>query len=239
ECGGTGQFRVPRRSLQRRLRPQERGCRDLHRGLRGAGGVARPLRAAASLCGGHVPARPLRTHRHRHARGRGRALTRWPRWRGVANPSPGGEGWSLWRPKRDASGAAMVGRRRRRIALTATGAGLLSLVAFGGWVFWLGPPPNGEAIEYSTLVLDREGRLLRPYPTVEGRWRIPASVDSVDPRFFALLFAYEDKRFRSHFGVDPGALVRAAIQLVANRRIVSGGSTLTMQVARLLEPRTE
>jgi penicillin-binding protein 1C len=86
-------------------------------------------------------------------------------------------------------------------------------------------------------VLDREGRLLRPYATVEGRWRLPAKVADVDPRFFALLYAYEDKRFRSHVGVDPAAMARAAVQLVWNGRIVSGASTLTMQVARLLEPR--
>ncbi|MFL6806959.1 MAG: penicillin-binding protein 1C [Xanthobacteraceae bacterium] len=115
----------------------------------------------------------------------------------------------------------------------------MSAVGVGGWIAALGPAPSGEGIEYSSLVVDREGRLLRPYPTFEGRWRLPATTDSVDPRFFALLFAYEDKRFRSHFGVDPGALIRAAVQLVANGRVVSGGSTLTMQVARLLEPRAE
>jgi penicillin-binding protein 1C len=115
----------------------------------------------------------------------------------------------------------------------------VSILGFAVWVAALGPAPTGAGVEYSTLVVDRDGRLLRPYPTVEGRWRLPATVDSVDPRFFALLFAYEDKRFRTHFGVDPGALVRAAVQLVTNGRIVSGGSTLTMQVARLLEPRSE
>jgi penicillin-binding protein 1C len=88
-------------------------------------------------------------------------------------------------------------------------------------------------------VVDREGRLLRPYATAEGRWRLPATVADVDPRFFNVLFAYEDKRFRSHHGIDPLALVRAAYQLVTHGRIVSGGSTLTMQVARLLEPRAE
>src|SRR5262245_57213718 len=113
------------------------------------------------------------------------------------------------------------------------------LVGEAAWIAALGPAPTGEGIEYSTLVVDREGRLLRPYPTVEGRWRLPATTESVDPRFFALLLAYEDKRFRSHFGVDPGALLRAAVQLVTNGRIVSGGSTLTMQVARLIEPRAE
>jgi penicillin-binding protein 1C len=68
---------------------------------------------------------------------------------------------------------------------------------------------------------------------------LPATVTGVDPRFFDVLFAYEDKRFRSHHGVDPLALGRAAFQLITHGRILSGGSTLTMQVARLLEPRQE
>src|SRR5258708_7127865 len=54
-----------------------------------------------------------------------------------------------------------------------------------------------------------------------------------------MLYAYEDRRFLSHHGVDPLALGRAFSQLVVNGRIVSGASTLTMQVARLLEPRSE
>src|SRR5262249_59103312 len=102
-----------------------------------------------------------------------------------------------------------------------------------------GPAPDGRDVAYSTLVVDREGRLLRPYPTLEGRWRLPVAIGEVDPRFFTLLFAYEDKRFRTHFGVDPVALARAAWPFAVNGRIVSGGSTLTMQVARLLEPRGE
>src|SRR5205807_531672 len=81
--------------------------------------------------------------------------------------------------------------------------------------------------------------MFRPYPTIAGRWRLPVRLDEVDPRFFAILFAYEDKRFRTHFGVDAAALARAGFQFVASGRIVSGGSTLTMQVARLLEPRAD
>jgi penicillin-binding protein 1C len=54
-----------------------------------------------------------------------------------------------------------------------------------------------------------------------------------------MLVAYEDKRFRSHHGVDPVAMARAAWQLVVHREIVSGASTITMQVARLIEPRAE
>ena len=102
-----------------------------------------------------------------------------------------------------------------------------------------GPVPRGERLSFSTLVVDRDGRLLRPYTTPDGRWRLPATREDVDPRFLAMLFAYEDRRFLSHRGVDPLALGRALSQLIVNGRIVSGASTLTMQVARLLEPRSE
>ncbi|TMJ01070.1 MAG: penicillin-binding protein 1C [Alphaproteobacteria bacterium] len=111
--------------------------------------------------------------------------------------------------------------------------------AFVAWVYSLGPAPLGETIEFSTVVIDRNGQLLRPYATADGRWRLPATVTDVDPRYLDLLIAYEDKRFYSHRGVDPLAVMRAASQLVTHGRIVSGGSTITMQVARLLEPRAE
>src|SRR5690606_21630738 len=75
------------------------------------------------------------------------------------------------------------------------------------------------------------------YATPEGRWRLPVTLDQVDPQFVRMLVAYEDKRFYDHGGVDPVALMRAAIQFVGNGRIVSGGSTLSMQLARLIEPR--
>ncbi|MCA3574915.1 MAG: penicillin-binding protein 1C [Aestuariivirga sp.] len=101
----------------------------------------------------------------------------------------------------------------------------------------LGPVPLGENITYSTLVVDRNGRLLRPFITKDGYWRLPVTSAEVDPRFVAMLIAYEDKRFFAHGGVDPWALARAVWQALSHGRIVSGGSTLTMQVARLLEPR--
>jgi len=129
-------------------------------------------------------------------------------------------------------------RRRLPPALAAVGALFAATVIAGAaWVYSLGPAPLGRHLEYSHIVLDRHGRLLRAYATAEGRWRLPATVKDVDPRFLKLLFAYEDKRFWAHHGVDPEALARAAFQLVASGHIVSGGSTITMQVARLLEPR--
>jgi penicillin-binding protein 1C len=111
------------------------------------------------------------------------------------------------------------------------------LVGAALWIASLGQVPLGKDIEYSARVLDRDGYLLRAYAAHDGRWRLPANVSDVDPRFFDVLFAYEDKRFRSHNGVDPLAMARAVSQLVTNGRVLSGGSTLTMQVARLLEPR--
>ena len=78
---------------------------------------------------------------------------------------------------------------------------------------------------------------MRAYATTEGRWRLPVSERDVDPRFFKLLFTYEDKRFHDHHGVDPLSLGRAAAQFISRGQIISGGSTISMQVARLLEPR--
>jgi penicillin-binding protein 1C len=129
--------------------------------------------------------------------------------------------------------------RLRRPLAGAVCFAVLVCAASAAWVVSLGPVPLGEGLEFSTVVVDRDGRLLRPFATVEGRWRLPATVENVDPRYLDLLIAYEDKRFRQHHGVDPLAVLRAAFQLVTNGRIVSGGSTLTMQVARLLEPRAE
>jgi len=100
---------------------------------------------------------------------------------------------------------------------------------------WMGPPPLASVAESSKLVLDRRGALLRPFTTPSGLWRLPVSADEVDPRYFALLFAYEDRRFYNHGGVDWRALGRAVWQVVSNGRALSGGSTLTMQAARLLD----
>jgi penicillin-binding protein 1C len=135
-----------------------------------------------------------------------------------------------------------AGRPRRRgalraVALAVSSLCVLTVAAAAWWIASLGPPPLGKDLTFSARVLDRQGRLLRAYATSEGRWRLPANVADVDPKFFDLLFAYEDKRFRAHHGVDPLALLRAAGQLATSGHVRSGGSTLTMQVARLLEPR--
>lgn len=129
-------------------------------------------------------------------------------------------------------------RRCIRKALAGTCAGLVAAaIALAVWAYSLGPLPLGRELDYSRIVVARDGRLLRAFATPDGRWRLPATVKDVDPRFLRLLLAYEDKRFYRHPGVDPLALGRAALQLAASGHVVSGGSTITMQVARLLEPR--
>ncbi|WP_027230168.1 penicillin-binding protein 1C [Phyllobacterium sp. UNC302MFCol5.2] len=99
------------------------------------------------------------------------------------------------------------------------------------------PPPLQKARDVSPEVLDVDGQLLRAFATPGGHWRLGTKAADVDPQFVRMLIAYEDQRFWQHRGIDPIALARAAVQLVANGRIVSGASTLSMQVARLIEPR--
>ncbi len=85
------------------------------------------------------------------------------------------------------------------------------------------------------IVVDKNGVLLRAFTTPDGIWRLPVTVEDVDPLFLKTLFAFEDRRFRVHHGVDVRALFRAGFQLLTEWRPVSGASTITMQVARLLD----
>lgn len=118
-------------------------------------------------------------------------------------------------------------------------SGLLMAAAVPGFLVFdhYNPPPLGNGLEVSTEVVDVDGKLLRAFVTKQGYWRFRIRLAEVDSEFLKLLVAYEDQRFWSHSGVDIRAMVRAAGQLIANGRIVSGASTITMQLARLLEPR--
>ncbi|HKY94752.1 MAG TPA: penicillin-binding protein 1C [Kiloniellales bacterium] len=89
----------------------------------------------------------------------------------------------------------------------------------------------------SQAVVDREGRVLRAFTAEDQRWRFATTAAEVSPLYLAMLKAYEDGRFDSHYGIDPFAVGRAVGQMVWHQEVVSGASTLTMQVARLLEPR--
>ena len=99
------------------------------------------------------------------------------------------------------------------------------------------PPDLARFRDRSTIVTDASGEVLRAFETADGKWRLRTAPGDVDPRYLAMLKSYEDRRFERHDGVDWAAMLRAAASDAVALRAVSGGSTLTMQFARLLEPR--
>ncbi|HVN58489.1 MAG TPA: penicillin-binding protein 1C [Bacteroidales bacterium] len=113
--------------------------------------------------------------------------------------------------------------RKLKIILIATGVIIAPVL--------LSPMPRFR-VPLSTVVEARDGSLLGARISDDGQWRFPPS-DSVPYKFERALLAYEDNYFYYHPGVNPVALVRAAFQNIRAGRIISGGSTITMQVARL------
>ena len=120
--------------------------------------------------------------------------------------------------------------------------GLSIGVALAGWAGFAAldrafPPDLSRLDQVGREALARDGRTLLMTPAPGGVWRLRATADEVSPTFRDMLLLTEDRRFYRHGGVDPGAVLRAAWQWARAGHVVSGGSTLTMQVARLLEPR--
>jgi penicillin-binding protein 1C len=110
------------------------------------------------------------------------------------------------------------------------------------------PPPLERLRDVSPVVLDRDGQWLMAFTTCnadarkrtgrcEGKWRLAAQYNDIDPEFLHRLVAIEDARFWWHPGVDPIALLRATASYIRHGHVTQGGSTITMQLARLLEPR--
>ncbi len=115
------------------------------------------------------------------------------------------------------------------------GAAALALVATTVWsVLTL---PNPEDIVPSTVVTDRDGRILRAFLSPDQTWRLRIELAHIDPDYLAMLLEEEDKRFYDHLGIDFLALGRALFQAFEAGRFVSGASTITMQTVRLMEPR--
>ena len=98
------------------------------------------------------------------------------------------------------------------------------------------PPLPGRDSPHALLIVARDGTPLRAFPDRNHVWRHPVTLNEVSPLYREALLRYEDRYFLWHPGVNPFALLRAAGQWATSGRIVSGGSTLTMQVARVLEP---
>ena len=106
-------------------------------------------------------------------------------------------------------------------------------------VNWCFPLPK-EKLQppTSTVVLDRSGKWLRAFTASDEMWRLPEpSLDAVSPRFQTAMLTYEDQWFYHHWGINPVALTGAAFDNLKAGEIVRGGSTITMQLARLMEPK--
>jgi penicillin-binding protein 1C len=144
-----------------------------------------------------------------------------------------GGGRSRRPPRRAPARRGRGPRASARLGLAAALAALALAVGFDRWVATTELPPL--ALDTSVEVLARDGRLLRAYTVADGRWRLAVDPAEVDAGYLAMLIAYEDRRYYDHAGVDPLAMARALAQAVLHGRRVSGASTLTMQVARLLE----
>jgi penicillin-binding protein 1C len=127
----------------------------------------------------------------------------------------------------------LLPKHRRRILILAACGVLLGTAAGLDRAF---PPPLTRYQARAIAVLGSEATPLDVAIAPDGYWRLPATVVTASPIYLKLLLATEDKRFYSHPGVDPLALARAGFQLLRHGHIVSGGSTLTMQAARLLSP---
>jgi penicillin-binding protein 1C len=124
-----------------------------------------------------------------------------------------------------------VGRTSvRHLLLVAT------IVLLGALAYWRALPEPLFSQPLSTIMLDRNGDLLGARIAADGQWRFPPA-HGVPEKFAQAVIVYEDKRFYSHPGIDPVALGRAAWLDLKSGRVVSGGSTLSMQLARLVRSR--
>src|SRR5947208_847710 len=119
--------------------------------------------------------------------------------------------------------------------IRASWARSLALLGMTAWFAWLllPKPPLLEGISFSQCVRDRNGKLLRVTLTADQKFRIWTSLQKISPDLVDATLRYEDKHYLKHPGVNPIALARCAINLARFHRATAGGSTITMQLARL------
>ena len=120
--------------------------------------------------------------------------------------------------------------------VAGAGFGLVLAIAALAAIVLAKPPDLSRLADLSVSVRGNNGAIMQVRLNSEGIWREPARLAKIDPRLVESLIAYEDQRFYSHHGVDPFALLRATLSYISAGRVVSGASTITMQVARLLDP---
>ena len=129
------------------------------------------------------------------------------------------------------------------MSTTPNTVGRSVVVAYALWPLllmsaWLVPLPDALSRQGSSEIRYTDGSAAYLTLSDDEQWRVPVPLDEVDPSYLTALIAIEDERFYLHPGVDPLAVVRAAAQNASRGTVVSGASTLTMQVARMSEPRS-
>ncbi|MBN2519867.1 MAG: penicillin-binding protein 1C [Bacteroidales bacterium] len=109
---------------------------------------------------------------------------------------------------------------------------VIILVFISGLYFYFSIPSQFSNINYSTVVFDKDGYLLNAHIANDGQWRFPPS-DSIPHKYEKALLLFEDEYFYYHPGINPLSLFRAAWQNISAQKIISGGSTISMQTIRL------
>ena len=98
-------------------------------------------------------------------------------------------------------------------------------------------PSNKLSPEPSTVIVDKNGKILRITLAADQMWRIPIKAEDISPALKMAVLTYEDRHFYYHCGINPISIVRALFANIRAGKIVQGGSTITMQIARMMEPK--
>lgn len=124
--------------------------------------------------------------------------------------------------------------RNKRWRWAAVALALAVVAVFGA--AWFFPPDTARLHEQSRIVLGREGEPIAVFEDQRGEWKLPTTAAQVDPLLTRMLIASEDRYYYAAPGVNPLSILRATVQMLVAGHVVSGASTLTMQVVRLLHP---
>ncbi len=125
-------------------------------------------------------------------------------------------------------------RRARNILWIVCWGGVVAVLLLILLSILVTPPPLKS---YSMLVEDRSGRFLQAFLTSDDKWRLRTSLDEIPAKLKYILIKKEDRFFYYHPGINPFSILRALVQNAIHGRRMSGASTITMQVARMLEPK--
>ncbi|MBS1655196.1 MAG: transglycosylase domain-containing protein, partial [Bacteroidetes bacterium] len=128
-----------------------------------------------------------------------------------------------------------ITRKKILQLLKRTGIAILAMIILFFILNWIFPLP--DKIEYSTVITDNKGEVINAYLTHDQQWRMKTELNEISPLLRKTIIAKEDRYFYYHPGVNPIAVFRALFKNIFRMKRTSGASTITMQVARALEPR--